>query len=94
LAVRNRGRKSSLKDMLNGAPCVTGCGKTRSAGGTACPTALQVVDRLWWGRRFRLPIRSFEEFFRSLVSMRVNVGKDDFICHCGQESQTYVAASI
>jgi len=38
---------------------------------SACPTALPVIDLLWWGRRFRLPIRSFEEFFRSLVSMRI-----------------------
>jgi len=39
----------------------------KSAPLRCCPTALQVVDVLWWGRRFRLPIRSFEEFFRSLV---------------------------
>src|SRR5208283_4957457 len=43
--------------------------KTRSTGESACPTALQLVDFLRWGRRFRLPIAASNDFFRTLVSL-------------------------
>jgi hypothetical protein len=32
--------------------------ESRSKGETACPTSLQLLDLLWWGRRFRVPIRA------------------------------------
>jgi hypothetical protein len=37
----------------------------------ACPTALQLLDLPWWGRRFRLPIVVSKGFFRSLSRMAV-----------------------
>ena len=48
-----------------------GCGKSDPTGETACPTSLQLLDLPWWGRRFRLPLGTFAELFRSLVSLGV-----------------------
>ena len=30
---------------------------------STCPTALQLLDLPWWGRRFRLPITGFNRLF-------------------------------
>jgi hypothetical protein len=37
------------------------------AGGTACPTLLQVLDLQWWRGRFRLRFGGAEDLFSTLL---------------------------
>jgi hypothetical protein len=41
--------------------------KKSLAGGTACPTLLQVLNLQWWRRRFRLRFGGAEDFFSTLL---------------------------
>jgi hypothetical protein len=41
--------------------------KKSLAGGTACPTLLQVLDLQWWRGRFRLRFGGAEDLFSTLL---------------------------
>jgi hypothetical protein len=41
------------------------------AGGTACPTSPQVLDLRLWRRRFRLCLDGAQDFFSTLLNLRI-----------------------
>jgi hypothetical protein len=52
---------------LDGTERATGTPFARVTGSSSDSAIPQLIDLLWWGRRFRLPIATLNDFFRSLL---------------------------